>query len=120
MKKIITLVLLMILACAIYAEDTYDLNIKFAPKEVTKANSKISIEGTLNLMGQQYPYKGVFDGIVKQTCIEVTKDKTFKIICSYDIKDIQSNEKDVSQKIQPKTIGYEIGSKGKLLNVLDE
>ena len=124
MKKILTIITLLLVAATLFAQEatepTYDLSYKFKAKEVQKSYAKIDINGQMNTMSQVMPYKSTFDGIMTQTTSEITKEGTAKNIISYDIKDIKSSDMSTSEMVKPKTIGFEMDPKGKLYNVLNE
>ncbi len=126
MKKIITITLMLLIAATLFAqeatEETYNLSYKFKDKEIQKYYSKITINSKMTsmVMGQEFPYQSVFDGIMTQTTKEITKEGTAKNIVSYNIKDIQSTDTKTSEMITPKTIGFEMDAKGKVYNILNE
>lgn len=120
MKKTIILFTLILMAGAIFAQDTIDLNFKFKPKEIKKSNTIVDINGQMMFVDKQVPFKSKYNGIMTQETIEITKNNTFKNIIKYTIKDVQTNDVNNSEKVAPKSIGYEVDSKGKIYNVLNE
>ena len=125
MKKILSIILMLLIASILFAQEetdkTYDLGYKFKAKEIQKFYSKITVNGKMvTMMGQESPYQSVFDGIMTQTTQEITKEGNAKNIISYNIKDIKSSDQNVSEMVKPKTIGVEINSKGKVFNILNE
>lgn len=123
MKKTLAVLILLIAAISIFAEEaeekTFDLSLQFKDKEIIKSYSKITVNGQSATMDKITPFKSLFDGIVSEKTIEITKDKTAKKILEYNFKDIQSANEKVSQMVKPKTIGFEIDAKGKFYNILD-
>lgn len=123
MKKTLAVLILLLAAISIFAEEaeekTFDLSLQFKDKEIIKSYSKITVNGQSATMDKITPFKSLFDGIVSEKTIEITKDKTAKKILEYNFKDIQSANEKVSQMVKPKTIGFEIDAKGKFYNILD-
>ena len=123
MKKTLAVLILLLAAISIFAEEaeekTFDLSLQFKDKEIIKSYSKITVNGQSATMDKITPFKSLFDGIVSEKTIEITKDKTAKKILEHNFKDIQSANEKVSQMVKPKTIGFEIDAKGKFYNILD-
>lgn len=121
MKKLLSVLLLILVSLCLYAEEeaAYDLSLKFKENETVKSYAKIYVNGQHAMINSISPFQSMFDGIMTEKTKEITKEKTVKKIISYDFKDIKTSEQKAAETVKPKTIGFEIDSKGKLYSILD-
>ncbi|MBQ0105513.1 MAG: hypothetical protein KBT47_05715 [Armatimonadetes bacterium] len=120
MKKLLLLLVIVMSACTLFAEDTYELSLKFKEKETVKNFSKLIINGEVTLIDKLLPYQSEFEGIMTEKTLEITKEKTAKKYITYNIKDIKTTNEKTSEIVKPKSIGLEMTAKGKITNFIDQ